>query len=845
MFVGKDDSVDEEHQKLVAPPDFDGPTGTRYCTDILCSMLIVAMWIAMTAVGMQALATGDYRLLLQPMDYDGNICGTDFNNGRDGTTHDNRTNTSEFNSNVIVGTPVFNITNATNALLNGTNVNLPKATNSPTNAPTNAPTDAPTDAPIIAPINAPTNAPINPNITNATNANATNVPLNGTYITGTIAPGGRALEDAAATVEETLDTLNTLNNLNNNLKNLNNLNLSVLPNSNAVNVRKDMTDYPKLLFINSYGGGVCVKECPKLANATRNGLTDVRTLVTYGGIYQLDGAELPKDFVQMADYSNSTDALFCTDDTCYPDNSTIASWNSIGIGKGFGYAYYAADTYDVLSYCLLTADAQLAIQEAVGSKYQAFDFTRASYEFTTKISSDLWVSRNYILAFGLGVSFLISLTYIFLLRIPLLLNAVIWLSMILVIAIFAGMGYFTMLKATEFEISHEEFVFETSLVSTSVNNQDTVKTMRITAYLLYAVSVLLFMVMVCLRKQIQLAIGCVKEAGRAVHSMPFMFIIPILQVVGFAIFFAVWVVYAVFLASTGHINVVEFPIDIDTGAEIAIRLYEMNDSSYYSSWFLLFCLYWTANFIIAVGHVALSMCVARWYFCKNKKIMLGCGTMNVIKSINVTLFFHLGTCAYGALLVATVEFIRSVLAKIQQKAKQHDMYLAQLLLCCCQCCLWFFEQCLKFINKNAYIQCAIFGTAFCKSARQAFFLVARNIARISSIAYVSGAVLIIGKLFISVATTAIAYTYIIEDIEDALPTNYPHLEDEPPMHLHYISGPIVVIFFLAYMISDMFMSVFDMAIYTVLHCFVADEEMFDAPRYAEGSLKKFIDKHSD
>ena len=32
---------------------------------------------------------------------------------------------------------------------------------------------------------------------------------------------------------------------------------------------------------------------------------------------------------------------------------------------------------------------------------------------------------------------------------------------------------------------------------------------------------------------------------------------------------------------------------------------------------------------------------------------------------------------------------------------------------------------MKFLNKNAYIQTAIFGTSFCTSSKEAFFLILR------------------------------------------------------------------------------------------------------------------------
>ena len=66
---------------------------------------------------------------------------------------------------------------------------------------------------------------------------------------------------------------------------------------------------------------------------------------------------------------------------------------------------------------------------------------------------------------------------------------------------------------------------------------------------------------------------------------------------------------------------------------------------------------------------------------------------------------------------------------------------------------------MAFLNKNAYIQTAIFGTPFCRSASEAFTLIIRNAGKIGSISFVSAVVLFVGKLF-SCLTAGIAYMYI-------------------------------------------------------------------------------------
>ena len=76
-YDGEEDEDNEAHEKLVAPPDWDGPIATRRCTDLLCLLLLILHWVVMTIIGAYAVANGDYRVILSPLDYNGNVCGTD------------------------------------------------------------------------------------------------------------------------------------------------------------------------------------------------------------------------------------------------------------------------------------------------------------------------------------------------------------------------------------------------------------------------------------------------------------------------------------------------------------------------------------------------------------------------------------------------------------------------------------------------------------------------------------------------------------------------------------------------------------------------------------------------
>ena len=159
------------------------------------------------------------------------------------------------------------------------------------------------------------------------------------------------------------------------------------------------------------------------------------------------------------------------------------------------------------------------------------------------------------------------------------------------------------------------------------------------------------------------------------------------------------------------------------------------------------------------------MAVATWYFTRDKKQV---GNLTVINSIKVSMTYHLGTLAYGSLIVAIIQTIRTVIYYFQRKAKATHNKLAEIVLACLQCFMWCVEKCMKFINKNAYIQTAIFGYSFCKAAREAFFLILRNILRIGVVSLVSEFILIIGRIFVVCLTGALCFYFLSAAIDNGI-----------------------------------------------------------------------------
>jgi len=142
---------------------------------------------------------------------------------------------------------------------------------------------------------------------------------------------------------------------------------------------------------------------------------------------------------------------------------------------------------------------------------------------------------------------------------------------------------------------------------------------------------------------------------------------------------------------------------------------------------------------------------------------------------------------------------------------------------CIQCCLWCLEKCIKFLNKNAYIQVAILGTDFCTSAKNAFMLIGRNFARFGVVATLGSVIHGLGYLFIMAVTTVLGY-FVLQGL---------HPDIAPII-------PVILYLIVSYVAAKLYMNVFGLAVDTMLQCFIATEEMGGDEDFVPSPLVNFI-----
>lgn len=194
---------------------------------------------------------------------------------------------------------------------------------------------------------------------------------------------------------------------------------------------------------------------------------------------------------------------------------------------------------------------------------------------------------------------------------------------------------------------------------------------------------------------------------------------------------------------------------------------------------------------------------ATWYWTFHKSDV---PFFTLSRALARTMRYHLGTLAFGSLIITICRIIRAILEYIDRKLKKFDNDVTRAILCCCKCFFWCLESFLKFINKNAYIMCAIHGKNFCGSAKDAFNLLMRNILRVVALDKVTDFLFFLSKILITIGMGALTYFYF--DRSDLV-----------QHQLHYNQVPVVIVMIGTYLITWTFFDVYSMAVDTLFLCF--------------------------
>ncbi|KAF5305607.1 hypothetical protein FQR65_LT07687 [Abscondita terminalis] len=327
-------------------------------------------------------------------------------------------------------------------------------------------------------------------------------------------------------------------------------------------------------------------------------------------------------------------------------------------------------------------------------------------------------------------------------------------------------------------------------------------------------TLIILLIILCLRKRIQLVIQLLKEAGKAITAIPILVLQPILTFASLGLYTTGFIYFCLWIESAGAPR-------LSYNDRI---IFHQNGIINFTRWLNIFVMLWMVQFIYGCQNMILAGAVCKWYFTRSKQFLRGA----LFDSIKNTCVYHLGTISLGSLIIALIQMLR-LLIRLIRRVFRYPLYL--LCLCCIfskiENCLQYIEGLVKYYTRNAYIVTALHGTAFVESGSKAFKLLFENVLQVFAINSVGDFVLILGKILIVISTIIIGIL----------------LMDFP--HLNYSWLILLIIGAVAYLIAHCFFTVYEMAVDTIFICFCEDCNINDGmtrPYYMPASLMEFVEK---
>ena len=388
-------------------------------------------------------------------------------------------------------------------------------------------------------------------------------------------------------------------------------------------------------------------------------------------------------------------------------------------------------------------------------------------------------------------------------------------------------------------------------------------------------TLIILLVLLFLCQRIIIAIHLIEEASKAIGTMMSTLVFPVLPFLLQTMVVLWWMVVASFLATSGNkeYRVVdacsqETCVNPDTGEDFTVGdtcepetfqnctscpesqcVFHKYGPRLADSWlqvrvtrlkkFLIsfqvlnfFGLFWLLFFIEALEQMVMAGAFAGWYWTMDKTGDMSQG--GLVPSLRRTCRYHLGTLAFGSLILSVVRMIRVALEYVEDKLKEHgleDNYAVKCIMCCCKCCMWCLEKFIRYLNRNAYIMTAVYGYSFCKSAQKSFNLLLKNFVRAGTLDKVTDFILFIGKLIVVAIVSLVTFSAFSN-------TGTSMME----MELNYRSVPMVVVILGTYAIASSFFSVYSMAVDTIFLCFLEDVDRHQGgPYYMSEDLKQILE----
>lgn len=277
---------------------------------------------------------------------------------------------------------------------------------------------------------------------------------------------------------------------------------------------------------------------------------------------------------------------------------------------------------------------------------------------------------------GAGIALVLLIIFMLLLRCvaaPLL-----YISFVLIFCLLLGGGFYVYYEGNTYDPS-----------------DNTYKIMHGMGYLLWILTGIYTIILLCCCSRIRLGIAIMEAASDFVRNTPTVLTVPIISFFVTGVWMVFWVFSAVWVFSVGDV------VKIDN---LPLANINWNTTTRYVWIYHLFGLFWISAFIIGCSQFIIAAAVCYWYFQQGgKSDDKGKSAMAV--AYRWIFRYHCGSIAFGALIIAIIQMIKIAFEYLRKKYEKMipNNPCTKFVICCLRCFIWCLDYCVKFITKNAYI----------------------------------------------------------------------------------------------------------------------------------------------
>jgi hypothetical protein len=144
----------------------------------------------------------------------------------------------------------------------------------------------------------------------------------------------------------------------------------------------------------------------------------------------------------------------------------------------------------------------------------------------------------------------------------------------------------------------------------------------------------------------------------------------------------------------------------------------------------------------------MSTVACKWYYAWNRQDL----RYPIAQGFIWAFFTHIGTVAFGGLVLTIIWPIKKVMGYIRKTAQTSNGKgggNGMCLLSCVECMSLCLEEMVEFLSKHAYIETILHNAAFCNGGREAKKLTLLNITRIRDLHTITALPLLFGTIFIA------------------------------------------------------------------------------------------------